>query len=417
VRVGGAERDVCSIYLPRWGRVVADDDDVVPFQVLGPDEQPVEPVARFLADFVARGNQPTSVRSYAYALLRWWRWLEAVRVGWDRATSAEVRDLVLWLAQARKPAMSAAPLNGAVNVVTGKPYPGSGYGPRTVRHSNAVLHTFYEYWIDRGEGPLVNPVQRAHSGAAPRPNRHHNPLEPFRPEGRLRYNPKIPKASPRAMPDQRWAELFGRLTSNRDRALLALAVSNGARASELLGLRGHDLDWGEQRIRLVRKGSRAVQWVPSSPESFVWIRLYLSELGEPLAPDQALWQTMRRRDRGAGLRRHPLSYDALRAVFRRVNAELGTNWSMHDLRHTAALRMARDPALTLRDVQVVLGHAHLSTTADIYLAEQDIEVARRVHQHLVEQASPSLSRPSLPPAAGEGYDRGDLSVLFGWNAG
>jgi hypothetical protein len=35
----------------------------------------VEPIRRFLADFVARGNREASVRSYAYDLLRWWRWL------------------------------------------------------------------------------------------------------------------------------------------------------------------------------------------------------------------------------------------------------------------------------------------------------------------------------------------------------
>jgi putative transposase len=35
-----------------------------------------------------------------------------------------------------------------VNVITGKPHLGDGYGPRTVRHSNAVLRGFYEYWIE-----------------------------------------------------------------------------------------------------------------------------------------------------------------------------------------------------------------------------------------------------------------------------
>lgn len=47
------------------------------------------------------------------------------------------------------------------------------------------------------------------------------------------------------MPDERWNELFAALRSNRDRAILALAISNGARASEILGMRGVDLDWGE----------------------------------------------------------------------------------------------------------------------------------------------------------------------------
>lgn len=41
---------------------------------------------------------------------------------------------------------------------------------------------------------------------------------------------------------------------------------------------------------------------------------------------------------------------------------LGTNWTLHDLRHSAAYRMARDPDMALTDVQWVLGHAHLSTT-------------------------------------------------------
>lgn len=111
---------------------------------------------------------------------------------------------------------------------------------------------------------------------------------------------------------------------------------------------------------MIRKGSRAEQWLPASAEAFVWLRLYLAEV-EPVEPNEPIWRTVRRRDRGSGLEDQPLTYDALRAVFRRVNGALGTNWSMHDLRHTAALRMSRDPNLTLRDVQVILGHADIGT--------------------------------------------------------
>lgn len=111
-----------------------------------------------------------------------------------------------------------------------------------------------------------------------RPSAHHNPLEPFRPEGKIRYNPKVPRRRPREMPDARWRDVFGSLRSNRDRAILALAVSNGARASELLGIRGVDLDWGEQLVRVVRKGASAEQWLPASADAFVWIRLYLADL-------------------------------------------------------------------------------------------------------------------------------------------
>jgi len=140
-----------------------------------------------------------------------------------------------------------------------------------------VVSSFYEFWGEQGQ-PVVNPVVRDHRGQG-RANAHHNPMEWFRPEGRVRHNPKVPRRRPRALPDEAWAELFDSMGSNRDRALLALAISNGARAAEILGLRGSDVDWGNQQVRVIRKGSRAEQWLPGSNDAFVWLRLYLAEIG------------------------------------------------------------------------------------------------------------------------------------------
>ena len=405
--------DFSGIELVKWGRVVPGVGPVA-WRVVDEVGRDVEPIAQFLRDFTARGNRPGSVRSYAYALLRWWRWLRTVDVSWERATSAEVRDFVLWLAQARTPRAAARTTSsataGTINPVTGKRHLGDLYEPRTVRHSNAVLRTFYDYWIEIGAGPLVNPI--AVRGRA-RPNAHHDPLQPYRADRIIRYNPKIAKRRPRAIPDQRWNELFVALGSHRDRAIAALAVGNGARAGELLGLRAVDLDWGEQLVHVIRKGSRAGQWLPASAEALVWLRLYLAELGPPLDPNDPLWWTLRRRNRGSGLVRQPLNYEALRAVFRRLNAHLGANYSMHDLRHTAALRMSRDEQLSMRDVQTILGHAHLATTAEVYLVEDDAAVLSRVHAHLIDRHKQAELAP--PPLAA-GYSSADLTVLFGSDA-
>src|SRR5262249_26955003 len=89
------------------------------------------------------------------------------------------------------------------------------------------------------------------------------------------------------------------------------------------------------------------------------------------------------------------------------------NWSMHDLRHTCALRMVRDKNLSLRDVQAILGHAHLTTT-QIYLEEDDHEVITRVQEHLAQQEERAAAAP--PPVA-VGYDAADLAVLFGGGRG
>jgi len=369
----------------------------------------VEPVRRYLLDFSARGNRAGSVRSYAYDLLRWWRWLVVREQPWAHATSVDVRDYALWLVGATKPSARArtasAMTAGTVNAVTRKAYLDDHYQPRTVRHALAVLRSFYGFWAELSEGPVLNPVQLAATGRA---HAHHNPMEPFGTAGRLRYSPPLPKRRPRTLSDEQWCDLFGTLRSHRDRALLAMAVSNGGRASELLGLRGVDVDWGEQLVRVTRKGTRDEQWLPASAEAFVWLRLYLAEMG-PVDPSDPIWLTLRRRDHGRGLAQQPLTYEALRAVFRRANTALGTNWSMHDLRHTAALRMARDPNLTLRDVQVILGHTDIDTTASIYVFEEDVEVARRVLDHLERR----LIEAPQPPSPVKGYDPVDLAVLFG----
>jgi integrase/recombinase XerD len=82
---------------------------------------------------------------------------------------------------------------------------------------------------------------------------------------------------------------------------------------------------------------------------------------------------------------------------------------MHDLRHTCAIRMIRDGRLTLRDVQTVLGHAHLSTT-QIYLEQDDEEVFVRVREHHADLAR---RRVAAPPPVAIGYATADLEVLFG----
>ena len=116
---------------------------------------------------MARDNRPGSVRSYAYDQLRWW---QTVGVEWDKVTPAEVRDLVLWLKQATKPRTAArttsAATTGRFNLVTRKRHLGDQYEPSTIRHSNALLRSFYRFWIDDvGAGLLINPVPLDGGGA------------------------------------------------------------------------------------------------------------------------------------------------------------------------------------------------------------------------------------------------------------
>jgi len=162
----------------------------------------------------------------------------------------------------------------------------------------------------------------------------------------------------------------------------------------------------EQTIGVVRKGSRALQHLPASTDAFVWLRLYQQEMHGLVSrgPGEPLWWTLRRPFA-------PLTYDAARMTFTQVNRMLGANWTSHDLRHSAAKRMVRDPHLTLA-VQWVLGHAHLSTT-EIYTAPAPDEVIAHVPAHHERQRT-HQAKPPAPPAPG--YRPEVLAVLFGTSA-
>src|SRR5260370_5313443 len=319
----------------------------------------------------------------------------------------EARDLALWLKTASKPERQRrpdAPAPGSVNPVTGKAVPGENYAARTRRHARAVVRSFYEYHREMHGRPLVNPFPQAR-GIEEGLNSHHNRVQPFRsPLRRAAYQPKEPKPAPRSIPDQAFSELFAALACNRDRALIAFYISTGARASELLGVRQGVVAPEEQTIGVIRKGSRALQHLPASADAFVWLRLYQHEIRDlvPRGPEKPLWWTLRRPF-------CPLAYDAARMVFTRVNRMLGANWTLHDLRHSAAKRMVRDPHLTLADVQWVLGHAHLSTT-EIYTAPAPDEVIAHVLAHHERQRA-GQARPPAPPAPG--YRPEVLAALFG----
>ena len=382
-----------------------------PVRMVDAAGEPVTAVAAFLKDLQASGLSVSTQRSYAMDLLRWFRFVWAIEVPWNEATRVEACDFCRWLAYAdkatRAPAVGRS-MNNAPNPVTGKSRPGRSYAATTRAHSETVLRVFYDFHRDVGTGPMVNPFSLSRDRRGGRANAHRNPMDPYRNDRVGLYRPRVAQRIPRCIPDALFNQVFAELGSHRDRALVALWVSTAARASELLGARCSDVDPGQQLVTVVCKGSRSLQQLPASPDAFVWLRLYQSEIEQeiPTGPDDPLWWTRRRPFR-------PLTYHAARAMFARAGAALGANWTLHDLRHTAAYRMARDPALPLADVQWVLGHAHLSTT-QLYLTPMPGDVIAGVLAH--HRRRQPLAAPDLPGGTADmssSYRPESLDVLFG----
>jgi site-specific recombinase XerD len=389
----GVHRDLVNLAVPQQGGLVAAGERQEPFRLVDGDGLAVAAAAAFFCDLQAAGRPDSTIRSYGLDLLRWFRFLWALGISWERVTRAEARDFCRWM------------------TLTGKPSRGKGAGARepysaAVRaHAESVLRGFYDFHLQAGSGPIVNPFPLDRSRRGGRARAHHNPMDRYRDERAGLYRPTLPSRVPRSVPDAEFNEIFARLPSDRDRALVAFYVSTGARASELLSAVQGGVHPGRQVIAVTRKGTRAVQELPASPDAFVWLRLYQAQMDGlvPRGVREPVWWTLRRPAR-------PLGYHAVHRMFERAAAAAGVAVTLHALRHTAAYRMAEDPALPLTDVQWVLGHAQLTTT-QLYLASRREDVVRRMLAHHGEQARQAAARQAPVPAPG--YQPETMEILFG----
>lgn len=376
--------------------MVAGETPSLPWLVVDAAGREIEPVSNYLRDLLLGDVSPLTCRSYGFDLLRWHRVLWALDVDWEQATEAETAALVGWLRTARNPQRqrkAGGYRAGSVNPKTGKPMLRAGYAPTTIAHNLSAVYGFYSFHLHFGRGPLVNPVPESRARRAALA--HRSPIETRAVHRRARLRPKVPARQPRALPEGQWDELFAQMRCARDRALLSCYVSSGARASELLGV-GLGDDWTKGQLWVISKGTRARQPVPVSPEALAYLAAYLDEAGLP--PDaMPVWRTRRGDPR-------TLTYWAARRIIQRADEAIGMNWTLHDLRHTAATRLARDPELTLVEVQSILRHAHISTT-DLYTVVGLDDLVDKLAEH--------YARPVQTPTWPQRYDAADVEAVFG----
>lgn len=143
----------------------------------------------------------------------------------------------------------------------------------------------------------------------------------------------------------------------RDRAMLEVLYAAGLRVSELVGLKVFAVGLNEGVLRIMGKGSKE-RLVPLGEIAAEWLQRYLAE-GRPVLlagrhcdevfvtrlgagmTRQMLWQIIKQYAMDAGIARERISPHTLRHAF-----------ATHLLNHGADLRV----------VQLLLGHADISTT-------------------------------------------------------
>jgi integrase/recombinase XerD len=203
-------------------------------------------------------------------------------------------------------------------------------------------------------------------------------------DGRLRINPADDLRPPRAMkslPRYLSVEDVDRLIEQpdvttprglRDRALIELLYATGMRVSELIALRPADLNLDASYLTCTGKGDKQ-RIVPIGDEAGTWVRRYVRDarlrlLGKRSSPRLFV----NARGGGPGLTRVGF-WKILKGYA--LQAGLPRTLSPHMLRHSFATHLLERGA-DLRAIQMMLGHADLSTT--------------QIYTHVLEQRMRSI---------------------------
>ena len=203
-------------------------------------------------------------------------------------------------------------------------------------------------------------------------------------DGRIRVNPADDLRPPRAwkaLPRYLSVEDVDRLIAQpdvstprglRDRALIELLYATGMRVSELVGLRPADVNLEACYLTCTGKGDKQ-RIVPIGDEAARWVREYLRQARPALLSKRVSPRLfVNARGGGVGLTRVGF-WKILKGYARQ--AGLSRSLSPHMLRHSFATHLLERGA-DLRAIQMMLGHADLSTT--------------QIYTHVLEQRMRSI---------------------------
>ncbi len=225
--------------------------------------------------------------------------------------------------------------------------------PRSISRLIATLRRFYRYAL-RESQVEVDPTLQIDS-------------------------PKLPRSLPKSLNEEEVEALLdapdlGQPLGLRDRAMLELLYACGLRVSELVGLKVTEIGLQEGVIRVTGKGSKT-RLVPMGEEALEWIGRYLKE-ARPDILQKRLSDSLFVTQRGEAMTRQAFWYLIKRYA---LQAGIRKPISPHVLRHAFATHLLNHGA-DLRVVQMLLGHADISTT-QIYthVARERLKQLHAVH--------------------------------------
>jgi integrase len=180
-----------------------------------------------------------------------------------------------------------------------------------------------------------------------------------------------------AVPEVLYRKILDNLNDierREDRALLALIACTGMRRGEALALRWEDIDWKGNLISINKavtlSGNQPQLKGPKSAKGNRNVPM-LTQLVEVLKPMARLTGYIVSKDG-----EKPFTDTMVKNSLYRIQAQADMQGhTFHSLRHSYATMMARNPGVSAKTLQSLMGHADISTTFNMYAETENSTIA------------------------------------------
>ena len=364
----------------------------ISFRVCDSTDAGVGSCDQFLTELSLRDCSVYTQRAYAIGLAHFFSWLHASGGDPDHVTRQAVGNYITEFGRGAR--------QGAVSTHSAP----KARLPRTINHRLSVLASYFAFCIRRdtedGRGPWKGRINPASGNPLTEELRHEMIGRdlPARQRQRDGFRRRIPRTLPKILEPAAIQKLIDCAGSYRDKAILILLSRTGQRIGDwipaagrhgILGMELEDIDRKRRCITVRLKGARDQHRVPVTDDFWPIYEEYL-RTERRAAPDvHAVWIASRK---GRG---KPLRYGSFESALRCVGRRGGISVHPHLFRHTLAQGVLEATG-NIKVAQEILGHSHLSTTADLYLRvdQRAMVAALAAARSSAEQTKRQRSWPS-----------------------
>jgi len=342
------------------------------FSICDDDGVCISSCEAFFSHLKQRDCSAYTMRSYAIALAHFCTWLQQSGSRLDSVTRQTIGSYIAEFSQSNS--------QGAVKSKS-KPKE-----PRTINHRLSVLASYFDFHIARdtedGKGPWDKRINPASGKILDGELRHGMMGRDLAPRERCRdgFRRRLAHTIPEYLQPDQIQLLIDTASSYRDKAILTLLSRTGQRIGNwsalagrhgVLGMELGDLDKRRNQIVVRLKGARDEHRVPIADEFWPLYERYIRDERRTSIDVSAAWIAARK---GNG---KPLSYASFESAIRYIGGKCGVRVTPHMFRHTLAQGVLEITG-NMKVAQELLGHANISTTADLYTHADQSSLVRAI---------------------------------------